>query len=162
MQRIATTLVMVCAAVFASGCKDKVEHLDTTPVQDSSYSYQEPTSSSSNHYSSAPVSGGSASYDTGGQTTNYSAPAAYSGSGGSSQAQVASQPYAPAPQSGNSYSAPAGGSGGTHVVQRGETLYALARMYYSDQSKWRVIYEANRTSMSSPHSLRVGQELVIP
>ena len=47
-------------------------------------------------------------------------------------------------------------------MQRGETLYALARMYYNDQSKWRVIYEANRGVMSSPHSLQAGQELIIP
>lgn len=159
MQRMATTLVMLCAMVTAYGCKDKVEHLDTTPVQDSSYSYQEPASSN-NYYSSAPVSGGSTSYDTGGAIDSYSAAPRYTVTPDPNQSQAPSQPYA-APTN-DSYGASTGSSNGTHVVQRGETLYALARMYYSDQAKWRVIYDANRGMMASPHSLRVGQELVIP
>ncbi len=159
MQRIATSLVVLCALVAVNGCKDKVEHLDTTPAQDSSYTYNEPASSSGNYYSSAPVSGGTPSYDTGG-STHYTSQNPYPGAGDSGQSQVATQSYAPA--SGGAYTASAGGASGTHTVQKGETLYALARMYYSDQSKWRVIYEANRASMSSPHSLRPGQELIIP
>ncbi|GJM25840.1 MAG: hypothetical protein DHS20C16_22550 [Phycisphaerae bacterium] len=161
MQRIATTLVALCALVVANGCKEKVEHLDTTPVRDSSYSYnyQEPASSNSS-YSSAPVSSDSQSYDTGGRTNNYTATPAYSNTANTNQSYTANQQYA-APAN-DSYAAPAGGAGGTHVVQRGETLYALARMYYSDQSKWRVIYEANRGVMSSPHAIQAGQELIIP
>ncbi len=162
MQRIATTLVALCALVAVNGCKEKVEHLDTTPVRDSSYSYnyQEPTTSNSN-YSSAPTSGGSPSYDNGGRVDNsYGANDSYASGGNSTQNYTATQQYA-TPAS-NSYGAPAGGAGGSHVVQRGETLYSLARMYYSDQAKWRVIYDANRGVMSSPHSLQAGQELIIP
>lgn len=159
MQRIATSLVVLCALIAVNGCKEKVEHLDTTPVQDSSYSYSEPSGSSNNYYSSAPVTGGTSTYDTGG-STHYTAQNPYPGSGGAVQSQPAPQAYSPAPST--AYTASAGGSNGTHMVQKGETLYALARMYYSDQSKWRVIYEANRGIMSSPHSLQVGQELVIP
>lgn len=161
MQRIATSLVVLCALVAVNGCKEKVEHLDTTPVQDSSYTYNEPSSNSSNYYSSAPVSSGSPSHDTGG-STHYTAQNPYPGAstGTTYQPQASNQSYAPAPS--NAYAASTGGAGGMHTVQKGETLYALARMYYSDQSKWRVIYEANRASMSSPHSLRAGQELIIP
>ncbi len=50
----------------------------------------------------------------------------------------------------------------THVVAKGETLNSIARMYYSDQSKWRQIYEANRGTLTDPNRLRIGQELVIP
>ena len=50
----------------------------------------------------------------------------------------------------------------THVVAKGDTLYALARMYYSDQSKWKNIYEANRHVLRDPNVLLVGQELTIP
>ena len=51
----------------------------------------------------------------------------------------------------------------SHRVNKGDTLYALARRYYSDdQRRWKDIYEANRDQLSSPNSLRVGQVLRIP
>lgn len=52
--------------------------------------------------------------------------------------------------------------GSMHVVAKGDTLYRLARQYYDDASRWRAIYEANRGTLSSPHKLYVGQELMIP
>lgn len=57
----------------------------------------------------------------------------------------------------------AGATGGrTHTVQKGDTLYKLARQYYNDQARWKDIYEANRAEMGSPNQIRVGQRLVIP
>ena len=50
----------------------------------------------------------------------------------------------------------------THIVARGDTLYPLARQYYDDQRRLRTIYDANRGTLSSPHKLYVGQELMIP
>lgn len=50
----------------------------------------------------------------------------------------------------------------THVVRKGDTLYRLARQYYSDQSKWRKIWEANRATVSNPDRIYVGTKLVIP
>ncbi len=57
-----------------------------------------------------------------------------------------------------------GGAGARHhTVQKKDTLYALARQYYNDQSRWKDIYEANRTDIGSdPSRIRVGQRLVIP
>ena len=49
-----------------------------------------------------------------------------------------------------------------HVVAKSDTLYKLARTYYSDQSKWRDIYDANRSSIDDPNFIRVGQRLLIP
>jgi len=49
-----------------------------------------------------------------------------------------------------------------HTVRKGDTLYALARRYYGDQSRWRDIYEANRDQLSDPNLLRVGMKLRIP
>lgn len=49
-----------------------------------------------------------------------------------------------------------------HVVSKGDTLYAIARMYYGDQRKWRDVYEANRSDLSDPNMIRTGQRLVIP
>lgn len=49
-----------------------------------------------------------------------------------------------------------------HTVQRHETLYSLARTYYGNASRWRDIYEANRSQVSDPNKIKVGQKLVIP
>lgn len=51
---------------------------------------------------------------------------------------------------------------GTHVVTKGDTLFALARRYYNDQSRWKDIYTANDDRLKNPDLLFVGQELVIP
>ena len=52
--------------------------------------------------------------------------------------------------------------GRTYVVQKGDTLFALARQYYNDQSKWKAIWEANRTRIPDPNLLPVGVKLIIP
>ena len=49
-----------------------------------------------------------------------------------------------------------------HTVAKGDTLYGLARRYYSDQRRWKDLYEANRPEISDPNRIRVGQRLVIP
>lgn len=54
------------------------------------------------------------------------------------------------------------GAGKIHVVQRGDTLFQLARQYYNDQSQWRRIYEANRSQIPNQNVLKVGQKLIIP
>lgn len=48
----------------------------------------------------------------------------------------------------------------THAVKPNENLSTIAKRYYGDNSKWTLIYEANR--LSNQHSLRVGQNLIIP
>lgn len=48
----------------------------------------------------------------------------------------------------------------THTVKANDTLVALARRYYGDDSKWTLISEANR--LSGQRSLVVGQKLTIP
>ena len=50
----------------------------------------------------------------------------------------------------------------SHVVERGDSLYSLARKYYNDQSQWRRIFEANRDKITDPNDLKVGQTLIIP
>lgn len=49
-----------------------------------------------------------------------------------------------------------------YVVQRGETLSSIAAKVYRDSSKWRIIYEANRSTLTSPESVKAGQTLLIP
>ena len=54
------------------------------------------------------------------------------------------------------------GAATTHMVAKGDTLFGLARRYYSDQRRWKDIWEANRSAVSNPDVICVGQELVIP
>ena len=49
-----------------------------------------------------------------------------------------------------------------HTVVKKDTLYSLARQYYGDQSKWKEIYATNRTDISDPNRISVGQRLLIP
>lgn len=64
------------------------------------------------------------------------------------------------PQSSPPPAAPAAGR--RHTVARGDTLFSLAQQYYGNRSRWRDIYEANRTQLPDANSLRLGMELVIP
>ena len=49
-----------------------------------------------------------------------------------------------------------------HTVAKGDTLYALARRYYSDQRRWKDIFAANRDSIGDANKIRIGQRLMIP
>jgi len=64
------------------------------------------------------------------------------------------------PTSGGGFAATGGGK--SHTVQKGDTLYKIARSYYNDQSRWKDIYAANRAEIGDPNQIRVGQRLAIP
>lgn len=49
-----------------------------------------------------------------------------------------------------------------HVVQRGDTLSAIAKEYYGDAMKYPVIFEANRPMLKDPDLIYPGQVLRIP
>ena len=49
-----------------------------------------------------------------------------------------------------------------HVVQKGDTLFKLARLCYGDQKYWKKIWQANIDIIPNPNELKIGQELVIP
>lgn len=67
----------------------------------------------------------------------------------------------PAREEAKSVSVPAAKSG-QYTVEIGDTLSYLALKYYGDQYKWEKIYEANKQTMRNPHSLYVGQKIMIP
>ena len=50
----------------------------------------------------------------------------------------------------------------TYVVQQGDSLYAISRKLYGDSSHIDRIFQANRASLASKNSLKLGQKLVIP
>ena len=67
---------------------------------------------------------------------------------------------APLPRS--RYSPPAPTQARVHVVQAKESLYSIARRYYSDEKQWRRVYHANRNRIKDPNRIKVGMKLIIP
>jgi 5'-nucleotidase/UDP-sugar diphosphatase len=50
----------------------------------------------------------------------------------------------------------------SYAMQRGDTLYGLARRYYGDGKLWTRIAEANRDKFRDVTAIPVGTVLVIP
>jgi hypothetical protein len=50
----------------------------------------------------------------------------------------------------------------SYVVQQGDSLYAISRKFYGDSSKINLIFNANRATLRSKNSLKLGQKLIIP
>ena len=53
-------------------------------------------------------------------------------------------------------------SNGVHVVQPGDTLWAIAKKYYGNGAQYTKIYNANRDKIKNPNLIYPGQKLVIP
>ena len=49
-----------------------------------------------------------------------------------------------------------------HVIQKGDTLWALAKKHYGDGNKYPLIFEANREVIKDPDLIFVGQKIRIP
>ena len=49
-----------------------------------------------------------------------------------------------------------------HTVEKGDTLWAIAKKAYGDGTKHAVIFEANRPMLSDPGKIYPGQVLRIP
>lgn len=62
----------------------------------------------------------------------------------------------------------AGGGGGMaapvdyYVIQKGDTLSALAKRFYGDGSQYPKLFEANREVIKDPDRIFVGQKIRIP
>jgi nucleoid-associated protein YgaU len=50
----------------------------------------------------------------------------------------------------------------TWTVRPGDTLSDIAKQVYGDASRWKAIYEANRSQIDDPDLIYPGQELVLP
>jgi len=54
-------------------------------------------------------------------------------------------------------------SGGrTYVVQKGDTLFSIARKFYKSSSRWKEIRDANKAQVGDGTKLKSGETLVIP
>ncbi len=62
----------------------------------------------------------------------------------------------------NTNESPRTGGGQTYIVQPGDTLGKISQKFYGTTRRYMDIYEANRSILSSPSSVAVGQELSIP
>jgi LysM repeat protein len=49
-----------------------------------------------------------------------------------------------------------------YTVRPGDTLAAISQKFYGTASKWNWIYHANRSKISNPNSIFVGEKLTIP
>ena len=49
---------------------------------------------------------------------------------------------------------------GTYGVQKGDTLWSIARRVYGNGQRWTDLAEAN--GITNPKMLRVGQSLIVP
>ena len=50
----------------------------------------------------------------------------------------------------------------TYTVRSGDSLSKIAEGYYGTSADWRWIYEANRSKISNPNDIYVGERLAIP
>jgi len=50
----------------------------------------------------------------------------------------------------------------SHVIQPGDTLFSVSRLYYNSPHRWKDILEANGGSIDDPEKLKIGQTLTIP
>lgn len=53
-------------------------------------------------------------------------------------------------------------SGPTVTVQRGDTLWGLAKVHLGDGGKWPALYQANQDVIQDPQLIHPGQRLVLP
>jgi nucleoid-associated protein YgaU len=49
-----------------------------------------------------------------------------------------------------------------HTVAKGESLSKIAKHYYDDLMKYKLIFDANRDQLSDADNIEVGQVLTIP
>lgn len=58
--------------------------------------------------------------------------------------------------------APSGDSVKTHTVEKGDTLWNIAKKYYGDGKKYTVIADGNGDKITNPNLIYPGQVLTIP
>ncbi|TFV30430.1 peptidoglycan-binding protein LysM [Bradyrhizobium frederickii] len=53
-------------------------------------------------------------------------------------------------------------AGGSRVISRGDSLWALSRLAYGDGARYAVIFKANRDKINNPNLIYPGQTFVLP
>ena len=57
---------------------------------------------------------------------------------------------------------PAPADGGSRVIAKGDSLWALSRLAYGDGARYAVIFKANRDKIQNPNLIYPGQTFVLP
>ena len=140
-------LMVSSAAALLAACSSDFQRLSDYPGVDNTASLPSKTASSDN-VSSSQLNGGQPS------TTRPSWQTGYSNSARSTSAPT---PSYTAPTYVASNETSSGGSTGTVVVQRGQTLYSIATANGMTTSQL-----ANANNLTAPYSLKAGQRLVLP
>ncbi|MBA3657149.1 MAG: LysM peptidoglycan-binding domain-containing protein [Gemmatimonadaceae bacterium] len=52
--------------------------------------------------------------------------------------------------------------GNTYIVKSGDSLSKIAKHFYGDGSKWKIIHAANSAKIPNPDLIHPGLELTIP
>jgi nucleoid-associated protein YgaU len=127
--------VLSVAAVFASACEQKPTEVTAQQPADKSLTQMDTAPQTADPYATDPYAAGAPSKP---QDT---------GVAGKETKLISGKPSAGAHK---------------HIVQKGDTYFALARKYYGDQSKWKKIYDANKDRYPDKNKIPVGAELTIP
>ena len=133
--------VLAVAALFVTACEEKPKEVTAHPESDKALTQMDTAPTGADPYATDPYASDNLSKSQPQDT----------GVGGKDTKLLAGKP-------GKS----AVGGGRKHVVQKGDTYYALARKYYNDASQWKRIYEANRSRYPDQNRIPVGAELTIP
>lgn len=56
----------------------------------------------------------------------------------------------------------ANGSSHFYTVKKGDNLSKIAKEFYHDANKWKIVFEANKPMLSDPDKIYPGQVLRIP
>ncbi|MHB1048337.1 MAG: LysM peptidoglycan-binding domain-containing protein [Thermoanaerobaculia bacterium] len=75
---------------------------------------------------------------------------------------AAPTPAAGAVVAGGTPAATAAGAAKVHVVEKGDTLSAIAKKYYGKANAYMKIFEANKDVLTDPDKIKPGQRLRIP
>lgn len=50
----------------------------------------------------------------------------------------------------------------TYIVEKGDSLMVISKKFYGSSKHYKYIFEANKDTLKSPSSVRIGQKLIIP
>ena len=53
-------------------------------------------------------------------------------------------------------------SGQSYIVESGDSLMVISKKFYGSSKHYNYIFEANKDTMKSASSVRIGQKLIIP
>ena len=146
MKRLPLALIAILALTLAA-CEQKKPEAEMHPIDSNQPTTLSPAGPGpeSDPYVSPPAGAG----------TKYQAPP-------KSTPPPKAAPSEPASGKSAKGKSAAHGEARTYTVQKGDTLSGIAKKMYGDSTKWKKIYEANRSVIPDPKKLPVGAKLAIP